>query len=76
MAVGELSGHAPVLRSTRVALLLMACPPYPGRGAPAPDPSPMARPADAPPRHIRRGGFGTLGDTFVEAELAPAAAEA
>jgi hypothetical protein len=67
----------PLMRSASVSLVLMGSTEYARRAVTgdvvraAPR---IAPPADQPPRRrtIMRGGFGQLGDSLTEADLAPA----
>jgi hypothetical protein len=67
----------PLMRSASVSLVLMGSTEY-SRCAVTGDATPIAPraavQADQPPRRrtIMRGGFGQLGDSLTEAELAPA----
>jgi hypothetical protein len=65
----------PLMRSASVSLVLMGSTVY-ARRAVTGDAMRIAVPADRPPRRetIMRGGFGQLGDSLTEADLAPAAA--
>jgi len=64
-----------LMRSARVALVLMGRQPYARQAATA-EAAPIARPplrvaTGLPCAAIRRGGFGQLGDRLLAAELAP-----